>query len=158
MQGVYRFHVIASGVTMRGLPFTREQQLSGAAVIGGDNAPLTGGPSTRDADEQLCQLLECLLGPNALGGLLSKQGIDPTAVRACIERWCKQRLAGPSAEELRQREGTSTAPSALAAQSTGLLPDDVKSLLADILSGARPLPSAQGREPRHQKPRENEEC
>jgi Common central domain of tyrosinase/von Willebrand factor type A domain len=158
MQGVYRFHVIASGVTMRGLPFTREQQLSGAAVIGGDNAPLTGGPSTRDADEQLCQLLECLLGPNALGGLLSKQGIDPTAVRACIERWCKQRLAGPSAEELRQREGTSTAPSALAAQSTGLLPDDVKSLLADILSGARPIPSAQGREPRHQKPRENEEC
>ena len=27
MQGVYRFHVVASGATMRGLPFTRDQPL-----------------------------------------------------------------------------------------------------------------------------------
>ena len=36
-QGVYRFHVVASGVTMRGLPFTCEQLLSGVVVPGSDN-------------------------------------------------------------------------------------------------------------------------
>jgi hypothetical protein len=137
VQGVYRFHVIASGVTMRGLPFTREQQLSGAVVLGGDNPPPTSGPSKHD--EQLCQLLECLLGPDALGRLLSEHNIDPNAVRSCIDRWCKQRLAGPSAEELQQREGTLTAPQQEGALTNKLQASDVASLLADILSGAQPV-------------------
>ena len=145
LQGVHRFHVFASGVTMRGLPFTREQQLSGGVVLGGDNPPPRSGPSTHAADEQLCQLLECLLGPNALGRFLSEHNVDPNALRACIERWCKQRLAGPSAEELRQREGTSTAP--ISRPAGQLLPSDVASLLADILSGAQPIPGVQSKPP-----------
>jgi hypothetical protein len=36
MQGVYRFRLVASGITMRGAPFTREQLVSGAVVPGGD--------------------------------------------------------------------------------------------------------------------------
>jgi len=147
IQGVYRFHVTASGVTMRGLPFTREQQLSGAVVLGGDNPPPTSGPSRRGSDEALCQLLDCLLGPNALGRFLSEHNVDPNAVRGCIERWCKQRLAGPSAEELRQREGTSTAPAMVSRPAGQLLTSDVASLLADILSGAQPIPGALGAEP-----------
>jgi Mg-chelatase subunit ChlD len=140
LQGVYRFHVIASGVTMRGLPFTREQQLSGAVVVGGDNPPPTSGPSTHTHDEQLCQLLECLLGPNALGRFLSQHNIEPNAVRSCIERWCKQRLAGPSKEELQQREGTLTPPATVAGVAGGQLQvSDVAALLADMLSGAQPI-------------------
>jgi hypothetical protein len=137
LQGVYRFHVIASGVTMRGLPFTREQHLSAAVVLGGNNPPPSSGPSTHD--EQLCQLLECLLGPNSFGRLLSEHNIDPNSVRACIERWCKQRQAGPSAEELRQREGTSSVSAEVGGLTGKLQASDVASLLADILSGAQPV-------------------
>jgi hypothetical protein len=151
-QGVYRFHVIASGITMRGLPFTREQQLSGAVVLGGDNPPPTSGPSTHEKDEQLCQLLECLLGQTALGRFLSEHNVDPNTVRACIERWCKQRLAGPSAEELQQREGTLPAPATVSSRASQLLASDVASLLADILSGAQPIPLAPSNEPRPSKP------
>jgi hypothetical protein len=140
LQGVYRFHVIASGVTMRGLPFTREQQLSGAVVVGGDNPPPTSGPSTHAHDEQLCQLLECLLGPDALGRFLSQYNIEPNAIRSCIEQWCKQRLAGPSQDELQQREGTLTPPATGSGVAGGLLQvSDVAALLADILSGAQPI-------------------
>jgi len=139
IQGVYRFHVMASGATMRGLPFTREQQLSGGVVFGGDNPPPTSGSSTRKNDEQLCQLLECLLGPHALGRFLSEHNVDPNAVRSCIERWCKQRQAGPSAEELQQREGTSSVPATVAGLAGQLQASDVASLLADILSGAQPI-------------------
>jgi hypothetical protein len=152
IQGVYRFHVIASGVTMRGLPFTREQQLSGAVVLGGDNPPPRSGPSTRADDEQLCQLLECLLGPNVLGRFLSEHNIDPNAVRGCIERWCKQRPAGPSEEELRQREGISTAPAIVSGLAGQLQVSDIASLLADILSGAQPIPRALTEETRPPKP------
>jgi hypothetical protein len=106
IQGVYRFRMVASGVTMHGLPFTREQLLSSAVVPGGDNPPPTSGPSTRDRDKQLCELLECLLRPEILGRLMTEHHIDSNVLRGCIERWCKERLSGPSEEELREREGT----------------------------------------------------
>jgi hypothetical protein len=47
--------------------------------------------------------------------LVAEHHIDPNALRACIERWCKERLTGPSEEELREREGTIVG----SAQSTG---------------------------------------
>jgi hypothetical protein len=106
LAGVYRVRVLAAGVTMRGMPFTREQLLSAAAVIGGDNPPPRTGPDTKADDEQLCGLIECLLGPKSLGELLIKNGVEPKGVLACVERWCRARLAGPSAQELAEREGT----------------------------------------------------
>jgi hypothetical protein len=106
IQGVYRIRVLASGVTMRGVPFTREQLLSATAIPGGDNPPPTSGPSTKAHDEELCRLFACLLGPHAFGPLLTKQGVDSKGVLACIEAWCKTRLAGPTAQELAEREGT----------------------------------------------------
>lgn len=105
MQGVYRFHLVASGITMRGLPFTREQLLSGAVMPGGDNPPPKSDPSTRDQDEALCHLLQCLLRPETLGRFFAEQHIDPYALQKCVERWCSSRLALPSEQELRQREG-----------------------------------------------------
>jgi len=110
LPGVYRIRVIAAGVTMRGMPFTREQLLSAAAVLGGDNPPPQTGPGTKDHDEELCRLIECLLGPRSLGEFLMKNGVNPKAVLACIETWCKTRLAGPTAQELAEREGTIAPP------------------------------------------------
>jgi hypothetical protein len=91
---------------MRGTPFTREQLLSATAILGGDNPLPTSGPSTKAQDEDLCKLLHCLLGPNSLGRLLAQHEVDPKAVLSCIETWCKARLAGPTAKELAEREGT----------------------------------------------------
>jgi hypothetical protein len=71
---------------------------------------------------------------------LSEHNINPNGIRACIDRWCKERLAGPSAEELRQREGTAAALPAPGAQTGQLQVSDVATLLADILSGAQPIP------------------
>ncbi|MCU1260904.1 MAG: common central of tyrosinase protein, partial [Bryobacterales bacterium] len=106
LAGVYRVRVVASGVTMRGVSFTREQLLSATAILGGDNPLPTSGPSTKAHDEDLCKLLHCLLGPNSFGRLLAQHEIDPKAVLSCIETWCKARLAGPTAQELAEREGT----------------------------------------------------
>jgi hypothetical protein len=110
LAGVYRIHVIAAGVTMRGMPFTREQLLSAAAVLGGDSPPPRTGPGAKDHDEALCKLIECLLGPRSFGEFLLKNGVDPKAVLACVETWCKARLAGPTAQELAEREGSIAPP------------------------------------------------
>jgi hypothetical protein len=106
--GVYRIHVVASGATMRGTPFTREQLLSATAILGGDNPPPTSGPDAKAHDEQLCKLIECLLSPKSFGRLLATHEVDPKAVSSCVETWCKARLAGPSPQELAEREGTIT--------------------------------------------------
>jgi hypothetical protein len=71
MAGVYRFRAIASGVTMRGLAFTREQTLTAGVFAGGDE-PLptsTGGGGGKDGDggdggvvgRNCCQTLTRLL-------------------------------------------------------------------------------------------------
>ena len=104
--GVYRVRVLASGVTMRGLPFTREHLLSATAIPGGNSSPPTSGPSTGRRDEDLCRLMECLLGPNSLGRILQKNDVDPKVVLRCVKNYCKARLAGPTEEELADREGT----------------------------------------------------
>ncbi|KAJ5462121.1 common central of tyrosinase domain-containing protein [Penicillium desertorum] len=104
--GVYRVRVLASGVTMRGVAFTREQLLSAAAIPGGDIPPPTSGPSTMKGHEDLCKLTECLLGTNSLGRILQKNDVDPQVVLDCVQNYCKARLAGPTKEELAEREGT----------------------------------------------------
>jgi Common central domain of tyrosinase/von Willebrand factor type A domain len=113
--GVYRFRVLASGVTLRGVPFTREQLLSAVAVLGGDSPPPTsgsGGSSTgtpgHHDDKDLCQLVKCLLRPDSFGHVLEEHGVNPKAVIHCVESWCKAKQAGPTKEELAQREGTAS--------------------------------------------------
>lgn len=133
IQGVYRFHLRASGITLRGLSFTREQELSGAVVLGGDNPSPTSDPSTPGRDKQLCELFECLLRPEVLGRFLSEHHIDPNAVRHCIERWCKERMGGLSEEEIREREGTSKAPQSTGGLAGRSLHSEIVAVLANIL-------------------------
>jgi hypothetical protein len=136
IQGVYRFRVLASGATMRGLPFTREQMLSAAVVVGGDNPFPTSDPSGRKRDEELCRLLECLLGPEALGGFLAEHRVNVEAVRVCLDEWCKARLGPPSEEELREREGTSTVVAQIEAGGPAMS-SEVVAVLVEALRNAR---------------------
>jgi hypothetical protein len=105
MQGVYRFRLVASGITMRGAPFTREQLVSGAVVPGGDQPFPKTDPGAMGGDEALCQLLHCLLRPEALGRWLAEQKLDLAVLEKCLDRWCRFGPAVPSEEELRRREG-----------------------------------------------------
>lgn len=104
ISGVYRLHVVASGVTLRNRPFTREQLLSAAVFRGGNLPPRT---STRGGDlgERLCELLRCLVGKGALQSSLAVRGVDQAAAEECIRRFCEKRTR-PSERELQEREGT----------------------------------------------------
>jgi hypothetical protein len=137
IQGVYRFRVLASGITMRKVAFTREQLLSGAVVIGGNNPPPTSDPSTGAHDTQLCDLLECLLRPEALGRFLAEHHVDPNAVRGCIEQWCKQRLGPPSAQVLREREGSTAPPTQSGRLAASAPTSELIAQLSDIIRRAQ---------------------
>ncbi|KAH0558735.1 hypothetical protein GP486_004621 [Trichoglossum hirsutum] len=106
LAGVYRIRVIAAGATFRGVPFTREHLLSAIAIPGGDNPPITSGTSTTGNKGDVCKLAECLLSPNAFGQVLEEHKVDPKTVLTCVETWCKANHAGPTKQELAEREGT----------------------------------------------------
>lgn len=91
--GVYSMRVLANGATMRAKPFTREQLLTGAAWKGGDNMPPTGRTDQRTRDEQVCRLLECLLGSDALGPFLAEYRIDSRMLNQCLHEFCYERTA-----------------------------------------------------------------
>lgn len=106
MPGVYRIRVLATGVTMRGIPFTREHLLSALTVHGGDNPPPRTPPGT-DHGADVCGLIECLLHHRSVDEVLTRNHIDAKSMMSCFEHWCEARHAGPSEQELAEREGTS---------------------------------------------------
>jgi hypothetical protein len=114
----------------------------GAVVLGGDNPLPTSGPSTQGRDKQLCQLIECLLRPEALGRFLSEHHIAPNVVRECIESWCKARLGGLSEEEISEREGTSSPPQPAGGPAGPLLHSEIIAVLTNMLN-----PSGEGIDP-----------
>lgn len=102
--GVYRLRVQARGRTRHGLPFQREELLTGAVWYGGDqDAKRTqrggGGPG---ADRRLCDLLKCLLGSEeGLGDELEERlGVDPDSLRKCLRAYCR----GPTGVETESQE------------------------------------------------------
>ena len=100
--GIYRARIMASGVTLRGAPFTREETLTAAVWKGGDDPyrPPQDGGAGGDKGE-LCRLLDCLLGEKVLSpewqDRLKRDGIDLQALRYCLDAWCRtgRRLPGP---------------------------------------------------------------
>lgn len=86
LAGIYRVTVRAAGTTMRGLPFTREQLMTGAVFQGGDGPFPFGGGDPSGADERLCRLLHCLLGSDGVQRLLKQYRLDAAA--RCLERYC----------------------------------------------------------------------
>ena len=137
LQGVYRFRVLASGRTLRGVPFTREQLLSGAVVLGGDNPAPTSDPAAGTHNAQLCKLLECLLRPEALGRLLKEHQVDPEVLQRCIKDWCEHQSRSLSVEQLREREG-STRPASQGGQKVaGFTQAELIAQLSEIVSRAQ---------------------
>jgi len=88
--GIYTFRVVVEGRTFRGLPFTREQTLTGAVWKGGDNPPptLKGDPNGRD--DRLCRLIDCLLQQKSVKEALQKTGIGADELRHCLEKYCRK--------------------------------------------------------------------
>jgi len=104
LAGVYQFRVLANGWTHRGEGFEREQLLTGVAVVSGNSPSLTTPPSDH-RDEVLCRLLECLLSKEVLGGWLQQNHIDSAVLERCVTVACQAIKAGPSKQDLDEREG-----------------------------------------------------
>lgn len=93
LAGVYQFRVRAAGSTLRGRNFTRERSLTGVTWKGGDDPLPTPGRDPRPRDEQICELLECLVSDKTLGRFLKDHKIDPGAILKCLSRFCGTRRA-----------------------------------------------------------------
>jgi hypothetical protein len=93
LPGVYPFHVLAVGTTMRGRAFPREHLLSGAVWKGGDNPPPTTTDDPQTGKDQICQLLSCLLSEKVIRPEFAERllaaGLDLTTARKCLDRWCR---------------------------------------------------------------------
>lgn len=89
--GIYRLLFRANGETLRGRPFTREEFRTAAVWRGGDRPAPTSQGDPRVRDEQLCQLLECLVRDEVLGRFLARHEIDPKLVERCLRRFCAAR-------------------------------------------------------------------
>jgi hypothetical protein len=87
LSGIYRFRVVATGASLRGLPFTREQLLTGAVFQGGDR-PITPGDASDDGD-RVCRLVSCLLSDTGVQRFLKGHEIDTKPLLACFERYCR---------------------------------------------------------------------
>jgi hypothetical protein len=126
--GLYRFRVIASGVTLRAASFTREQTLTAAVFHSGDNPPRTSGTDPRTRDEQLCRLLECLLQNESLRKYLGERGLDVESLARCVRQFCRERLA-----EIPEGAGEQPLPPAHARELSAMLADPRVSQLAALI-------------------------
>jgi hypothetical protein len=135
LQGVYRFRVLASGSSLRGVRFTREELLSGAIVIGGNRPAPTSDPAT-NTHAQLCELLECLLRPEALGRFLQEHRVDPDALRRCLKEWCGRGARSLSIEAL-DREGITGPTAPVGVTTGGAAHADLLARLAEIVRRAQ---------------------
>ena len=101
LSGIYNFRLLASGRTLRGRPFTREQLLTGAVWAGGDDPHPTSNDDPRERDERLCRLLSCLLSDRGLRAYLEERGIDVDAILKCIRVFCERPRSRGEASSLR---------------------------------------------------------
>jgi hypothetical protein len=91
MSGIYHFRLRASGVTLRGRPFLREQLVSGAVWKGGDgDLPTDGGGGSGSLDP--CTWIRCLLESGFISRefeqRLREAGLNLDALRKCVEEHC----------------------------------------------------------------------
>ncbi len=108
LSGIYRFRVRARGASLRGFPFTREQEVTGAVWKGGDNPPPSGKDDPRGQRERLCRLLACLLDRKNFSAQLEKRlaelGLNLAGLRRCIKEFCTDPPPASHKEALQQDE------------------------------------------------------
>ena len=85
--GVHRVLVTASGQTLRGEPFTREQLRTLAVWSAGDERPPTSHDPGTDRPG-LCELLKCLFSGRSLAEATKRAGIDVDEIRRCLDSAC----------------------------------------------------------------------
>jgi hypothetical protein len=85
LSGLYRFRIVATGTSMRGLPFTREQLLTGAVFQGGDHPD----PPPDGDDNDLCRLIKCVLKDNGIRRYLKEHRIDGGSLIRTLESCCE---------------------------------------------------------------------
>ena len=104
VEGVYRFHLKATGVTLRGLPFTRERLLTGAVFQG--QQPLADWRSGERRWNGPLRVAQCLLQGRTFGRFFAEHGIDVDALRRCVERSCRRGRHLSDDEARERREGS----------------------------------------------------
>ncbi|HJU11491.1 MAG TPA: VWA domain-containing protein, partial [Candidatus Binataceae bacterium] len=131
--GVYKFLVHASGKTLRGISFTREQYLTAAAFYGGDNPlPTSAGDGSA---KLLCCLLNRLLHDPGFIRYLEERKIDSKSLLQCLEECCAAR------ETYEPGQGTTIAtsdPAPSIANLSRMIASDEKlrSALADLVGSS----------------------
>ena len=85
ISGVYPVRVVATGTTMVGTPFTREQTLTAAVFIGGDTPPPATPPGCRG---DACCVVTGVLAEPSVRRYLEERKIDVDAVRKAIAGCC----------------------------------------------------------------------
>ncbi len=87
--GVYRILVTARGVDLRGAPFTREELRTLAVWARGDDPPPPNIDSTSGRDTiDVCGLVTCLLGDDAIRRVIAKHELDPDRITECVRAAC----------------------------------------------------------------------
>jgi hypothetical protein len=87
--GVYRILVTARGVDLRGAPFTREELRTLAVWARGDDPPpLNIDPTSGRDTIDVCGLLTCLLGDDAIRRVIAKHELDPDRITECVRAAC----------------------------------------------------------------------
>jgi len=119
LAGLYTVRVRASGVTMRGRPFQREQTLTASAIAGAD-APSGGGGG--GGGDCLCALVRCLLGTRGVHKVLAEKGLDPKQLQKCIEACCRKPIEGAPARG-RKRRARAALLDALAGDLIAVIPE-----------------------------------
>jgi murein tripeptide amidase MpaA len=85
LPGIYPVHFRATGKTLRGFSFTREQLRTGSAWAGGDDPPPRGGSDSGDCCDAWGAFIRCLLSQDSVRDWLKKQRLDPSAIAKCAE-------------------------------------------------------------------------
>src|SRR5262249_36939461 len=135
--GIYKFLVHASGKTLRGISFTREQYLTAAVVYGGDN-PLPTSDGDSDPGQLLCRLFGGLFHDPGFIRYLEERKIDVQSLLRCLEECC---APGKVYEPGKRTTIAGASRTASLANWTRMIAGDEKlrSALADILRSGRSL-------------------
>ncbi|HSU07188.1 MAG TPA: M14 family zinc carboxypeptidase, partial [Acetobacteraceae bacterium] len=83
--GIYPVHFRATGRTLRGFRFKREQLRTGMVWAGGDEPPPRGKPGDGECCPDWGGFLQCLLSDDAIRKLLARNQVNPDLVAKCAE-------------------------------------------------------------------------
>jgi len=134
LPGIYQLIFRAEGETWHGCYFIREELRTAAVWHGGDNQPPTtaADPSTRD--EQLCEIIKCILNDKGVVEFLRRYEIDVRRLSRCLRQICRTRPGEASRPEI-ERPGR-VAPGILSELRTVLgdvKTNDFLSMISQIL-------------------------